>query len=319
MPDLVREDTRARILAAARKLGYEPNRAARALITGKTKNIGLIVPDIANPWFPPMIKSAQRHARQADYAVFLADTDEDPGAEPELLNKMSKDVDGVVFLSSRMPDEAIVHYSKVMKIVTINRAVEGVPCVLMDMGDGERQAVDHLALLEHRRIAYVNGPPTSWSNQQQRRAAQLSARRNGLELVVLGPFAPTFEGGVLAADAVLASGVSGVCAFNDLMALGILNRLADRAVLVPEHVSVIGFDNIAGAAASVPALTTVAAPNDAAGRAAVELLLRYIENDGEAVRNRISLPTQLRVRKSTGKPPARLQGGTHRENIAAKL
>src|SRR3954467_5337807 len=97
--DLVRADTRLRVQQAAAALGYHPNRAARGLITGRTGNLGLLVPDLANPFFPSVVKGMQARAHEADYTVFLADTDEDPAAEVGLVRKLSKQVDGIVLCS----------------------------------------------------------------------------------------------------------------------------------------------------------------------------------------------------------------------------
>lgn len=98
-PHLVNPETRGRVLACAEELGYRPNRAARALITGRTHNVGLIIADIANPFFPPLIKAAESQARQRDYHVFVADTNEDPIAEEELVHALAKQVDGVLLCS----------------------------------------------------------------------------------------------------------------------------------------------------------------------------------------------------------------------------
>ncbi|WP_309233906.1 LacI family DNA-binding transcriptional regulator [Micromonospora sp. ATA51] len=101
MPEMVNPTTRERVLRAAQRLGYAPNRAARGLITGRTGNIGLIVPDLANPFFPSVVKGVQARAREADYAVFLADTDEDPTAEVGLIRVLGKQVDGLILCSPR--------------------------------------------------------------------------------------------------------------------------------------------------------------------------------------------------------------------------
>src|SRR5512138_792177 len=104
-PELVQPDTRRRVQQAATELGYHPNRAARGLITGRTGNLGLIVPDLTNPFFPGVVKGVQTRAREFDYAVFLADTDEDPTAEADVVRNLSKQVDGIILCSPRMSEE----------------------------------------------------------------------------------------------------------------------------------------------------------------------------------------------------------------------
>jgi len=131
-PNLVNPETRGRVLATAEHLGYRPNRAARALITGRTTNLGLIVADIANPYFPPMIKAAQSQARLRDHHVFVADTDEDPAVEEELVRALATQVDGIVLCSPRMSNSAIEVLAREVPLVVVNRVVADLPTVVMD-------------------------------------------------------------------------------------------------------------------------------------------------------------------------------------------
>jgi DNA-binding LacI/PurR family transcriptional regulator len=296
-PELVRQDTRRRVIETAERLGYRPNRAARGLITGKTGNIGAIVPDITNPFFPSVLRGVQARARQTDLWVFLADSGEDPHAESRLITEMAKQVDGIVLAASRMSAAQLANATGTTTLVFLNRRVAGSPSVLMDYIGGAKQALDHLVALGHRRCVYLQGPATSWSNRERRRGLRLAARRLGVDLLELGPFAPIFESGVHGADLALAAGVTAIVAYNDLQALGVLTRLADRGVPVPEAMSVIGFDDIPMAAMTTPALTTVALPKEEAGRLAVDVLLGLLDTgdeDGQA-----ELPTHLIVRAST--------------------
>jgi len=305
-PDLVNARTRARVERAARELGYEPNRAARGLITGRTGNLGLIVPDLANPLFAAVVKGVQAAARAADHSVFIADTDEDADAEPGLLRALSKQVDGIVLCSPRTPDEGLAGAGGDPPVVLMNRRVGGYPSVTVDNADGMRQALEHLAALGHRRVAYVAGPRSSWSNGQREQGLRATADALGVDLVHLGHFPPRFDGGVAAADLAVASGSTAVVAYNDIVALGLLSRLGARGIPVPDRISVLGCDDIPMSAMTHPALTTVAVPQHEAGRAAVAMLLALLaEPDGDAgpgEPNR-DLPTQLVVRATTGVAP----------------
>lgn len=307
MPELLRPDTRERVLAAAQALGYQPNKAARGLITGRTGNIGVIVPDLSNPFFPAVLKGVQARAREADYSVFLADAEEDPALEQELIRAMAKQVDGVVLCSSRASDATLVEIAADTPLVLLNRRIGNIPAVLLDSAGGARQAAEHLAALGHRRVAYTNGPSSSWSNRARRRGLKTRGSALGLEVVELGPFAPTFEGGLAAADQCVAAGASAVVAFNDLVALGVQSRLRDRSIAVPGEISVMGFDDIPMAQMGSPPLTTVSMPLERAGRLAIDMLARRIggqvagSNGGSAHE---SLPTTLIVRASTA-PPAK--------------
>ncbi len=304
MPELVRPVTREQILRAADELGYRPNRAARGLITGKTGNLGIVVPDLQNPFFPSVVSGAQAQARQADYAVFLADSGEDPRLEAELIHAMTKQVDGVIVCSSRMDVNDLRRASESTTLVLLNRKNPGVPAVLMDSADGIRQAIEHLAALGHRRCAFLSGPRNSWSNKERRRGLRSSSRTYGVEVIELGPFAPVFEAGLQAADIAVASNVTAIVAFNDLMALGVLNRLNDRKISVPDEMSVVGFDDIAMAGMCTPQLTTVEMPTQQGGRVAVDLLLDQLaggEGDSGGAQQRV-VGTQLIVRSSTAPP-----------------
>jgi LacI family transcriptional regulator len=300
MPEMVNPLTRERVLRAARRMGYAPNRAARGLITGRTGNLGLIVPDLANPFFPSVVKGVQAKAREADYAVFLADTDEDPAAEAGLVRVLAKQVDGLILCSPRAREEEIRALSESATLVMVNRRFGNIPSVVFDNSDGMRQAVAHLQALGHHRVAWVGGPRTSWSNRERVRGLRSATAAAGMELFVAGHFPPQFEGGVAAADLIVASGVTSVITYNDVMALGLMGRLRDRGVNVPQDMSVIGIDDIQMSAMSSPALTTVSLTKEQAGRAAVDLLISLLEQP-EGVRNvRRELPTQLLVRASTG-------------------
>ena len=305
VPDTVAKATRERVLAAASELHYEPNRAARGLITGRTGNIGVIVPDLGNPYFHAVLKGTQARARQADYAVFVADTQESATEEEALINAMRKQVDGIVLCSSRLPTAKLESLDSRPTVVLLNRRVPGSASVVLDSADGMKQAVRHLAELGHRRCVFVSGPRRSWSNQQRQRGLRAAARAQGIEYEILGPVAPQFDSGVSAADEVLATGATAVLAYNDLVAVGIIGRLAELGVRVPERLSVVGFDDIPLAAMVTPPLTTVSLPTVAAGESAVEVLLEGLQSSGAVPPSARTLPATLAVRATTGPPPRR--------------
>jgi DNA-binding LacI/PurR family transcriptional regulator len=296
-PELLSPATRQRVLEVAKRLGYAPNHAARSLVTGRTGNIGVIVPDLTNPFFTGFVKGVQAQAHKAEFSVFLGDSEENPRVEIDLARAMARQVDGVILCSSRMTSAELKEAVGKTNVVLVNRRVSGVPAVVMDWVGGMRQAIDHLAALGHRRVAYLNGPRNSWSNQERRRGLRRSVRY-GMAVVEFGPFVPQFEAGVQAADLALAERLTAIAAYNDLMALGVLSRLAHRRVAVPDEVSVVGFDDIAMASMYNPSLTTVAVPQGQAGREAVDLLVNLFGDQTEDVTR--ELGTQLIVRGSTG-------------------
>ncbi|GIJ31516.1 LacI family DNA-binding transcriptional regulator [Verrucosispora sp. WMMD703] len=327
-PHLVNPETRVRVLACAEDLGYRPNRAARALITGRTHNIGLIIADIANPFFPPLIKAAESQARHRDYHVFVADTNEDAAAEEELVHALAKQVDGVLLCSPRMSNSLIEQLSREVPLVVVNRQLAGLPCVLMDVGQGARSAIEHLAGLGHREMALLGGPRGSWTSRELRRAASAAARAAGAELTVLGPNPPTETGGLAQAEQVRRAGVTAVLAYNDLMAIGLLEGLDALGVRVPQEVSVVGVDDISLSRLTRPKLTTVATPTAAAGRTAVDMLLQQDTDFPRTARGggatvavgvrrttaQVMLQTELVIRDSTAPGP---YAGRERPGTAA--
>lgn len=302
-PTLVSASARERVIHAASNLDYQPNRAARGLITGRTGNLGMIVPDLANPFFPAVVKGMQARAREVDYAVFLADTDEDPTVEASLVKALAKQVDGIVLCSPRMSEVDLRTVIDGTTLVLLNRRAGKTPSVTVDSADGMRQAVAHLTALGHQRIAYVAGPRGSWSNRERLRGLRAVTATANIDLVEVGNVVPQFEGGFAAADLVLASGATAVIAYNDLVALGLLNRFNARGVGVPTEISVIGCDDIALSVMGSPSLTTIALPMEQFGRVGVDLLLQLMAPQDRRANARRELPTQLMVRGSTG--PAR--------------
>jgi len=304
MPGVVNPATRARVMAAADSLGYAPNKAARGLITGRTGNIGLVVPDLANPFFPSVVKGVQARAGESDVAVFLADSDENSTAEIGLVRALAKQVDGMILCSPRSSDHELIGLAQETNVVLINRLVEGLPAVTFDNEEAMRLAVDHLVALGHRRIAWVGGPKTSWSNKHRMIGLFAAAHDSGVELAPVGFFQPTYDGGIAAADQVVAKRATAVVAYNDLVAIGLLARLHARGISVPDDLSVVGVDDIAMSRMAHPALTTVRLPKQKAGRLAVELLLGLLDDpDPGSISLRGTLHGELMVRGSTGVAP----------------
>jgi DNA-binding LacI/PurR family transcriptional regulator len=292
-PGLVKETTRQRVLDVVAGLGYQPNRAARSLITGRTGNLGIVVPDLENPFYPAVLRGVQARASEAGTSVFFCDSRENPDTEAELVRTMAAQVDGVVLCSPQLPDGVITELAGLTPLVLINRTVPGVSSVLMNSASGMDQVITHLESLGHENYVYLGGPAVSWSHHRR-----LQGLRDRAPM--LGPFEPNFGGGQAAAEQALKTGATAFIAYNDLMALGVLSYLASHDIKVPHQISVTGFDDIIYAAMCSPALTTVAMPTEEAGKVAVDLLAARL--DGAPVERR-ELPTKLVIRASTRKHP----------------
>ena len=309
VPAKVERSTRERILALAEELGYRPNRAARGLITGRTGNLGLLVPDLANPFFPGLVKGIQARALESDYQLFVVDTGENAAVEPELVRQLAKQVDGLLLCSPRMRPAELREAIDLVPTVLVNRALPKASSVTFRNVDGAVALVAHLAGLGHRDLGFLAGPASSWSGAQRRRGIRAACQRQGLRLHELGPVAPTFDGGQSAADEVLSAPVTAVIAYNDLVAIGLGQALAERSVDVPGRLSIVGFDDIPMAGMIRPSLTTVANPVAEAGREAVDLLLSQLNDPAIGVRQ-VRVPTSLQVRGSTGLAIGRTKDGT---------
>jgi DNA-binding LacI/PurR family transcriptional regulator len=220
---------------------------------------------------------------------------------------MAPQVDGLLLVSPLMPDAALRELADVVPVVLTNRLIEGIAAVVMDAFEAVGHAVEHLHALGHRRIVYLAGPSGSYSNEMRLRGYRAACERLGMDAAELGPFTARFSAGVRAADLVLASGATAVLAYNDEVAVGVINRLYDRGVRVPTDLSIVGFDDTSLAEMVTPRLTTVRLPARAVGREAVRILLDIIAGRAPGKRAPRALPAELVIRSSTGPVPA--EGG----------
>jgi DNA-binding LacI/PurR family transcriptional regulator len=298
-PESVAAATRRRVIEAADELRYAPNPVARSLARGRTGNLGIVVPDIANSFSAVITKSVQHEARRDGYALFVAGSEEIAQDEERWAQAMAAQVDGLLLLSPQMPDDALLALAGIAPVVVTNRLLDGIPAVLTDAYEATGHAVEHLHALGHRELVYLAGPE-GYSNEVRLRGFRDSCGRLGIAASELGPFHARFSAGVRAADLVLATSATGVVAYNDEVAVGVINRLADRGIRVPEDISVVGFDDTQLAEMVMPRLTTVRIPAAAAGVAAVGMLLDLIGGREVAARGPLELPAELVVRSSTG-------------------
>lgn len=288
--------TRTRVLKSAQALGYRPNAIARSLITRKTLTIGLIVPDLRNPFFPEVAGAIEAAAEAEGYGVFYSVSDWDPRQEDRYLSLfLERRVDGVVVSPVRRTHGvARLEVPRTVPAVYVASVPEGAhhPGVTIDNEKGARLAVAHLLDRGRRRIAFIgarDGSDSSADRFRGYRSALLDARISYDEsLVRLGPFTPKGasssvrslfrETGRNEGDAGTPFGAAvnrpdAIFAENDVLAVAAIQTLGDLGLRVPEDVSVVGFDNIPIASLHALDLTTVAQPTEEMGRRAVELLI----------------------------------------------
>lgn len=300
--------TRAAIDEAIQQLGYQPNNAARSLVTRSSQTLALLLPDITNPFYAELVRGVQDRALEAGHTMLLCTTEGDPEREELYLNLLrAKQVDGVLVDGLVLPPPRIMRFVREgLPIVCLDRDIDAtqVPLVQVDNRLGARIATHHLLDLGHRQIAHVAGAPDLGISTERVAGYRDAHRGRGSvapHLIAVGGF--TEEGGYEATRRLLESGTfTAVFAANDLSALGVLSALADAGRRVPGDVSVVGFDDLRLARFTNPPLTTVHQPAGAIARKATELLLELAA--GTAVGEmRHVLEPELVVRASTA-PPA---------------
>ncbi|MCD2195597.1 LacI family transcriptional regulator [Actinomycetospora endophytica] len=299
-PTRVGADTRRRVHAAAAELGYRPRPLARDDGPERVRTVTLVVSDIANPYYPPLIKAVQARAAQLGRTTIVTDSDESPEVEAGNLRRSLATSAGGILATSRLSDRAVLELAEHRPLVVLNRRIDGLSSLVVDTPAGMRAAVRHLVALGHRHLLYLSGPRNSWVNSRRWAAVHDEA---GAHTTLLGPFPPTRRGGHTAAEEIRAHpGATAVLAYNDLIAIGAMERLAARGVRVPEDLSLIGCDDVFGADLVVPGLTTVAGPTGRLGRRAVDVLEAGL-TDPTAEPTTVTLGADLVVRGTTGPPP----------------
>lgn len=298
-PGRVSAKTQKIIEDAADQLHYQVNVFARALPTGRTQTIGLIVSDITNPAYFDIIRGAETAAAANNYTLMLADSTESAELEMIAARRMLASVDGLILASPRLSDEQIQHFAAKKPVVVINRRVEGVSSVVAEMTSGVSDAIRYLAAQGHLEIAYVAGPKRSWMSQSRWESITARCEWSGLRATLLEAGDPTVEGGRGAAAEVKAGTATAVFCFNDLMAIGLLRELQAAGVKVPEEVSIIGFDNIFGSDFTTPPLSTIKSPLHESGAGALNRILEKLREE-DSLSEEPALRTELVLRGSTG-------------------
>jgi DNA-binding LacI/PurR family transcriptional regulator len=300
----VAQATRARVLAAAARLGYRPNVIARSLARGRSFALGVIVPDLRNPFFADVVTGAERVASSAGYALLLCGEAERPAAA-HLETLVSRQIDGVIIDAGNAADldaAALVG----VNVVLVDEPSERWPGVATDAAAAGRLAAEHLLALGHRRLAFVGPAVDVHAFRMRERGFVRRLREAGLSLPspMLRRAPATVTGGREAMRALLAERPRPTAVFcaNDLIALGALKHCAAAGVRVPADVSLVGCDDIEMAQLVTPELTTVTVPARELGARAARLLVRQLA--GEAPRpSGALLPVRLAVRGTTAAAP----------------
>ena len=305
----VSESTRQRVLLAVDELGYRPSGLARGLATQRTATIGLVVPDVANPFFAGVAKGVEQIAYAEDYNVFLGNTSEDPQRELAMLQSLEeKRVDGLILCSSRLRDDELREaFRWHSSVVLVNRRLEDYGSVLIDDHAGAVALVEHLLAGGRERIGLLAGPPQSHSSQQRilgyRSALQDVDRQQDddreQDAGWVQHCTPSVAGGLEAATTLLTvhPELDALFCYNDLVAVGALQAATNLGRVVPGDLAVTGFDDIPIAALVRPALTTCHVPMQDLGSEAMRLLLNQISGCTQGC-DEVILKPQLVIRAS---------------------
>lgn len=300
---------RTRVLAAVGDLRYQ-SPSSHPAITIRNNSIGLVVPDILNPYCTEIARGVQNEASADRLLPLILDTNEDPQLEREFIEMLAaQSVCGIILCGSRVSSEDLIalrsHIHIPMVLFNRNLKLPNVACILVDLKNATYRATRHLLDLNHTRIAFLNGPSKSETAQLRQSGVQWALSEAGIEMQPewnRSSF-PDVDGGFQAMSALLTLPAdcrpTAVVAYNDLMALGALHAIRAHGLHVPSDISLIGIDDIAMASHANPPLTTLATPKHRMGQLAVQMLRRMMEGQAPPEDGYILMESRLTVREST--------------------
>ena len=304
---LVNEETRTRIRVAAEELGYQGNAVASGLRRGRTGTLGVVVPDLGNPFFAPLLRGVENHLEGRGLMALIAETQDDNGRLSRVLdNLLARRVDAIIVTSARSGDERVLRRSQQqIPVVLAVRDLpgSGIPAITHADERGGRLAAQHLLEHGHRRVAQLRGPRDVSSFRG--RGAGFLSRMNESDVIVVEPddtaTYPRLAEGRQLMEMLLAQGddlPTAIFAHNDLMAFGALEALAHQGISCPQDVAIVGYNDTPMTAFTAPPITTVRLPGYELGRMAADTAVSLIEN-GEQPGTSLSLPPILVPRAST--------------------
>jgi DNA-binding LacI/PurR family transcriptional regulator len=300
-----------RVWDVIEKLDFVPNTQARALVSGRSKLFGLLVSEITNPFFPELIQGFEDIAVENGYEILVSSTNHDPQRMSHCIRRMlERKVEGVAIMTFGIEQPLLDQLAKrkvPLVFIDVGPDRPGISILKVDYHHGIRQAVQHLAALGHRNIAFISGPMQLHSAQSRLAAFTKSMKECGIapDVTCLVEGDHTLEGGVSAMEKLLALETmpTAVVCSNDMTAIGVLHKLYRTGLRVPDDISVIGFDDIHLAEVTMPPLTTVQMSRFEIAKAAFSALRSHVESPQEHTGKReFRIPTDLIVRESTGFP-----------------
>lgn len=308
-PDTVSAETRERVQAAIKELGFVRNRSARHLRMGRSQTVGLLVLDIVGPYFTAVAKGVEQRFADAGYALMLCSSDRQPDLERQhLLHLEEQGVSGVLVVPSSTDLSVLDEVrSRGTSVVVLDQpSPRGNQCsVAVDDVKGGAIAAGHLLEKGHRRIGFVNGPAHIQQGADRREGLRQAVQAAGLDMESTVSEVCVSELSAGAGEEIVSEVMSGsdpptaIMCINDLVALGVLRGLQVRGLTSPDDVAVVGYDDVEFAAMLAPALTTVRRPKYEFGRYAADLLLNEIEHGAQHLHQQILFQPELVERDST--------------------
>lgn len=310
----VSPDTEARIRQAIQELDYRPNHIARSLRAKRTMTVGMIVSDIANPFYADVVRGVEDVLSEKHYSLILCNTDEVPERELATLQLLAqKKVDGLIIVATGCNVDPLREANNAgLPIVLVDRQLPGdwLDTVLVDDQSGAYEATRHLLQLGHRRIGAILGR-TGISTTDRRRQGYETALHDfgvAVDLALIQNGYSTIEGGVAAAGILLDLDPrpTAIFAANNLMTVGLFLTIKQRGLRCPEDMAVVSFDDMVWLSAFTPGLTTITQPNYDLGKQAAELLMDRLTGKSPTSPRIVVLPSRLIVRESCGHQLGRL-------------
>ena len=305
--EVVAPKTLARVQATIKELGFVPNGFARNLRSGQSRTLGLIVPDVSNPFFTEVARGVEDAASKRDYAVFLCNSDESATKEERYVNVLiQQQVRGVLITPADMKSDRLdVMRDRGISVALLDREIKGRKQCSVSVDDvhGGQIAIEYLAGLGHKNIAWVCGPESIPQVADRGAGVAKAAKVAGSKIETIRVSLMNSTNGEEAARKILELDVLPTAIFcaNDLLALGVMRALLASKVRIPEQVSVLGYDNIEFAPSAAVPLSSIAQPSYQMGVTAADLLLNECEDGDSHEHQQIRFQPQLVERASTGK------------------
>ncbi|HEY5586084.1 MAG TPA: LacI family DNA-binding transcriptional regulator [Ruminiclostridium sp.] len=305
---LIGKKTTLKVQKIIEEMCYIPNEMARGLLRKASKTVGLIVPDLSNPFFVEFIKSVEEVVSRNGYILSLCNSNLNHDKEKQYIQQLAeKRADGIIFISTFVKNpEIILRLRDQIAIVAVQTEIEGIDCIETTDYLGIIEGVQHLIDLGHKKIGFIYWGPEVKATQNRYKAFEHALIKNGIEVkeeyIIAGGF--TGESGYFMTKKLLElpDPPTAIQAGNDSFAFGAYLAIMESGLKIPDDISIVGFDNIMMANISNPPLTTVSQPIYTMGQEAAELLIQNISQGPKEVNKKIVLPTKLIVRGSTAPP-----------------